>query len=123
VLDVHIMEIPNMLMQIPAGFEWVLIIIVIAVLFLGVKKIPELARSFGRAKTEYEKSRIEARRELQKLKSSTLANDDSTSSAADREKLEAIADTLGIDYTQKSTDELRTSIKFELEKNKHQTEA
>jgi sec-independent protein translocase protein TatA len=117
------MEIPNMLMQIPAGFEWVLIIIVIAVLFLGVKKIPELARSFGRAKTEYEKSRIEARKELQKLKSSTLANDDSTSSGADREKLEAIADTLGIDYTQKSTDELRTSIKFELEKNKHQTEA
>jgi sec-independent protein translocase protein TatA len=117
------MEIPNMLMQIPAGFEWVLIIIVIAVLFFGVKKIPELARSFGRAKTEYEKSRIEARKELQKLKNSTLANDDSTSSAADREKLEAIADTLGIDYTQKSTDELRTSIKFELEKNKHQTEA
>lgn len=51
-------ETASLLMQIPAGFEWVLIIIVIVVLFFGVRKIPELARSFGRAKTEYEKSKI-----------------------------------------------------------------
>ena len=58
----------NFLMQIPAGFEWVFIIISYCGLFFGVKKIPEIAKSFGRAKTEYEKSKIEARRELQKVK-------------------------------------------------------
>jgi sec-independent protein translocase protein TatA len=112
-------EIQSLFMQIPAGFEWVLIIIVIVVLFLGVKKIPEIARSFGRAKTEYEKSKIEAKRELQKIKSdSSLGN-----SSEEREKLESIADTLGIDPTQRSIEELRTLIKLELEKDKRQTEA
>jgi sec-independent protein translocase protein TatA len=87
-------------------------------LFLGVKKIPEIARSFGRAKTEYEKSKIEAKRELQKIESdSSLGN-----SSEEREKLESIADTLGIDHTQRSIEELRTLIKLELEKDKRQTE-
>jgi sec-independent protein translocase protein TatA len=114
--------IPSLLMQIPAGFEWVLIIIVVVVLFFGVKKIPEFARSFGRAKTEYEKAKIEARRELQKVKNDTLPTSDSVAPAEDREKLESIADTLGIDYTRKSTEELRTSIELELEKGKRQKE-
>ena len=112
-------EIQSLFMQIPAGFEWVLIIIVIVVLFLGVKKIPEIARSFGRAKTEYEKSKIEAKRELQKIKSDSTPGN----SSEEREKLESIADTLGIDHTQRSTEELRTLIKLELEKDKRQTEA
>src|SRR5215208_3440804 len=110
-------EIQSLFMQIPAGFEWVLIIIVIVVLFLGVKKIPEIARSFGRAKTEYEKSKIEAKRELQKVKSDSFDN-----SSEEREKLESIADTLGIDHTQRSTEELKTLIKLELEKDKRQSE-
>jgi sec-independent protein translocase protein TatA len=114
--------IPSLLMQIPAGFEWILIIIIVVVLFFGVKKIPEFARSFGRAKTEYEKAKIEARRELQKVKNDTLPTGDTVAPAEDREKLEAIADTLGIDYTRKSTEELRTSIELELEKGKRQKE-
>lgn len=113
-------EIPSLLMQIPAGFEWVLIIVVIVVLFFGIKKIPELARSFGRAKTEYEKSKIEARRELQKVKNDPASIDNNLE---EREKLETIADTLGIDYTQRSNDELRSLIELELEKNKRQKEA
>ena len=67
-------------MQIPTGFERVLIIVVIVVIFFVVKKNPEIARYFGRAKTEYEKSKIEARRELDSIK-----NDMSYNPAADRE--------------------------------------
>ena len=70
------MGLPNLLMQIPAGIEWVLIIIIIVVVFFGVKKIPEIARSFGRAKTEYEKSKIEARRELEKVKRDSQDSND-----------------------------------------------
>jgi sec-independent protein translocase protein TatA len=114
--------LPNLLMQIPAGIEWVLIIIVIVVVFFGVKKIPEIARSFGRAKTEYEKSRIEARRELEKVKRDTRGSNDDALPAKDREKLESIADTLGIDYTQKNNDELRTAIELELAKGKRKEE-
>ncbi len=48
-----------------AGTEWIVIIVVIgALVFFGTKKIPELAKSFGRASSEYEKAKIEAKNEL-----------------------------------------------------------
>jgi sec-independent protein translocase protein TatA len=99
----------NLTMQIPMGMEWLLIVVVIVVVFFGVRKIPELARSFGKATTEFEKARIEAKKELQQLKSQ---------GNVDREKLEAIADSLGIDYTSKNDDELRAAIEVELNKGK-----
>jgi sec-independent protein translocase protein TatA len=99
----------NLTMQIPMGMEWLLIVVVIVVVFFGVRKIPELARSFGKATTEFEKARIEAKKELQQLKSQGNVG---------REKLEAIADSLGIDYTNKNDDELRAAIEVELNKGK-----
>jgi sec-independent protein translocase protein TatA len=94
------------------GYEWIIIIVIIVLLFFGVKKIPQLARSFGKASSEYEKAKIEAKRELQQIK-----NQDTTK--ADREKLEAIADTLGIDYTNKNDDDLRVAIESEINKGKN----
>jgi sec-independent protein translocase protein TatA len=91
------------------GMEWVIIIGLIVVVFFGVKKIPELARSFGKATAEFEKARIEAKRELQQMKSQGNVG---------REKLESIADSLGIDYTNKNDDELRAAIEIELNKSK-----
>ncbi len=92
------------------GLEWVIIIALIVVVFFGVRKIPELARSFGKASAEFHKARIEAKRELQQMKSE--------GNIVGREKLEAIADSLGIDYTNKNDDELRTAIEIELNKTK-----
>ncbi len=46
----------------------IIIVVVIAVLVFGAKKIPELARTFGKAKGEYEKGRIEADKELKEFK-------------------------------------------------------
>ena len=101
----------NLIMQFAGlgGWEWVIIIGLIVVVFFGVKKIPELAKSFGKATAEFEKARIEAKRELQQLKSQ---------GSVGREKLESIADSLGIDYTNKNDDELRAAIEVELNKSK-----
>ena len=101
----------NLLMQFGGlgGLEWIIIIGLIVVVFFGVRKIPELARSFGKASAEFQKARIEAKRELQQMK---------TQGSIGREKLEAIADSLGIDYTNKNDDELRTAIEIELNKTK-----
>ena len=101
----------NLIMQFAGlgGWEWVIIIGLIVVVFFGVKKIPELAKSFGKATAEYEKARIEAKRELQQLKSK---------GSVGREKLESIAESLGIDYTNKNDDELRAAIEVELNKSK-----
>jgi sec-independent protein translocase protein TatA len=90
------------------GFEWVIVIIILVLVFFGVKKIPELARSFGKASSEFEKARYMAKNEIQQLKDGTI------SSNMDRKKLESIAATLGIDHYGKTDDELRAAIDAEL---------
>ena len=99
-------QVANLMMVI--GIEWIVIIVVIVMLFVGVKKIPQLARSFGKASAEFQKSKIEANRELEQLKDRTEVSD------IDRDKLETIADTLGIDYSNKNDEELRNAINKEL---------
>lgn len=106
----------SLIMGIVNGAEIIILVVVIAALFFGVKKIPELARSFGRASTEYEKARIEARKEIQQLRKQ---NDTTTN--IDREKLESIADTLGIDYSSKNDEDLRASIETEINRSKGQS--
>ena len=105
----------SLIMGIVNGAEIIILVVVIVALFFGVKKIPELARSFGKASTEYEKARIEARREIQQLK-----KQNGTTTNIDREKLESIADTLGIDYSSKNDDDLRASIETEINRSKGQ---
>jgi sec-independent protein translocase protein TatA len=101
----------SLIMQFAPGVTELIIIlaIVAVVIFFGAKKIPQLARSFGSATAEFEKARIEAKKELQQMKSGERVG---------REKLESIADSLGIDYTNKNDDELRTAIELELNKSK-----
>jgi sec-independent protein translocase protein TatA len=91
------------------GIEWIIIIVVIVLLFFGIKKIPQLAGSFGKASAEFQKSKMEANRELERLK------DQEDGSNVDREKLESIADTLGIDYSNKNDEELRNAINKEVQ--------
>ena len=51
------------------GYEQILIVvIVIAAIIFGAKKIPELARTFGKAKGEFEKGKIESEKELKDFK-------------------------------------------------------
>ena len=100
----------NVLMLIPGGYEWILIIFVIIIVIFGAKKIPEIARSFGKATSEFEKARIQAKNELVKIK-----NEDSQNR---REKLESIADTLRIDYVGKDDESLKMDIDAALKRSK-----
>jgi sec-independent protein translocase protein TatA len=123
-MNVEMESLPlNMMMQmIPSGFEWIFLVVIVVVLIFGAKKIPDLARGFGKATSEFEKARIEAKRELRELKNvGTSSSSTTTNAAANREKLESIADTLGIDYTDKDDDQLRLAIETEI--NKSQTKA
>jgi sec-independent protein translocase protein TatA len=121
-MNVEMESLPlNMMMQIPSGFEWIILVIIVVVLIFGAKKIPDLARGFGKATSEFEKARIEAKRELRELKNTGTSSSSTTNAAANREKLESIADTLGIDYTDKNDEQLRLAIETEI--NKSQTKA
>lgn len=103
------MFLSTVLMLIPGGYEWIFIIFVIIIVIFGAKKIPELARSFGKATSEFEKARIESKNELEKIK-----NEDRLS----REKLESIADALRIDYDGKNDESLKKDIEAAIKRGK-----
>ncbi len=48
--------------------EIIILVVVIGVLIFGAKKIPQLAKTFGKAKGEFEKGKIEADKELKDFK-------------------------------------------------------
>ena len=48
--------------------EIIVIVVAAGLLLFGAKKIPELAKTFGKAKGEYKKGEIEADEELKKFK-------------------------------------------------------
>ena len=50
------------------GQEWIIIIIVAVIFIFGAKKIPELAKTFGKARGEYEQGKLEGEKELKKFK-------------------------------------------------------
>jgi len=52
--------------------EIIIIIMVIAVVFFGVKEIPELARTLGRVKGEFKKGKIEIEKELKDAENEVL---------------------------------------------------
>jgi len=51
-----------------AGAEWLWILVIIGILIFGAKKIPELAKTLGKAKGDYEKGRIESEKDLKEFK-------------------------------------------------------
>jgi len=108
---------PSNLLQFIAGIEWIIIVIVAVVIIFGAKKIPELARGFGRAKTEFEKAKVEAEQELHNIKNVKKSGKQDTIIAS-RDKLESIASTLGIDYYDKDDESLKLAIGKELNKDK-----
>ena len=57
------------------GQEIINLVIVFGVLIFGSKKIPELAKTFGKAKGEFEKGKIEAYKELKDFKENGSKSD------------------------------------------------
>lgn len=57
------------------GPEIIIIIVILGVLIFGAKKIPELAKTFGKAKGEFEKGKIEGEKELKDFKDKEVKSD------------------------------------------------
>ena len=56
----------SLVAQLPGGFEWIIILIVLWVLLLfGPKKLPELARALGRTLGEFKRGRQQIEKEMQ----------------------------------------------------------
>ncbi|HEV2317149.1 MAG TPA: twin-arginine translocase TatA/TatE family subunit [Thermoplasmata archaeon] len=46
--------------------DWLIIAVVVAILFYGSSKIPQLAHSLGRATGEFKKGRLEVEKEIRR---------------------------------------------------------
>ncbi len=89
------------------GYEVPIILLVVVVVFLfGAKKIPDLARSVGRARGEFARGKDEYEKEREAGKKEP----------SEREKLEQAAKSLGLPVEGKSDEELREAVKKALEK-------
>ncbi|HXV46789.1 MAG TPA: twin-arginine translocase TatA/TatE family subunit [Nitrososphaera sp.] len=98
-----------------AGTEWIIIILLGLILLFGTKKLPQFSRTMGKAMGEFEKARNTFKREMEEAmepaRSVGRIPKITGPVASEREKLETIANSLGIDDYNGLTDEqLRTLI-------------
>lgn len=95
--------------MIPGGFgpnELILILVVVALLF-GATKIPQLARSVGKGMGEFKKAQKQSEMEVKEFEEEIKqGNYKGTRS----EKIEKLANDLGIDTEDKSEEELIEEI-------------
>ena len=63
--------IENVVNFIPGGSEWIIVIVAAGVLLFGAKKIPELAKTFGKAKT----AKFETKSDPSKIDLSSITQD------------------------------------------------
>ena len=110
-----------LLMNIGAS-EWVIIVLLLIFLVAGSNKISSLARLLGRATGEYEK----AREMIQNEKNNSHSAESTASSSlprivgpvgSEREKLETIARSLGIEEAELTEDQLRSLISRKIKKS------
>ncbi len=101
------------------GSEWIIIIFVALVVLLGAKRLPEVARKFGKAAGEYNKTKNEVQNQFKDFANTNLEVTGPIQN--ERQKLEKIAKSLGVDFNNKSDDELRNIITSKIGKQKTDT--
>jgi len=60
----HLFSNPVLLLSMPGGSEWILIVLVV-LLFFGGKKIPDLMRGIGRGIREFNDAKENVKKELE----------------------------------------------------------
>ena len=99
------------------GTEWIIIILMGLFLLFGSKRLPALSRTLGKAAGEYEKARDFFRKEIEQTAKTEsektmrhMGPRIRTAVMSEREKLEEIAITMGIDHIGKTNEQLRALI-------------
>ena len=90
------------------GSEWVIIIFVALILLLGTNRFPEAAKKIGKIVGEFNKAKNEIQNEMKDVANENIEISGPVKN--EREKLEIMAKTIGIDSKKKTDDDLRTEI-------------
>ena len=96
------------------GSEWIIIIFVALVLILGTNKLPEAAKKLGKAVNEYNKAKDGVQNQMKDFTSQNVEVSGPVQN--ERQKLEVIAKSLGVNPIGKTTDELREIVSSKMGK-------
>jgi sec-independent protein translocase protein TatA len=91
------------------GNDWIMIILVALVLLLGTKRLPDMTKKIARVMTQYDKTKNMVQEEIQKAKGEFNVNI-SGPVMSERQKLETLAKSLGINTEDKTDDDLRDIV-------------
>ena len=95
------------------GNDWIMIAIVALVLLLGTKRLPDITRKIARLTAQYDKTKNMVQDEIQKAKGEFSVNV-SGPVMSERQKLETLAKSLGINIEGKTDDDLRNLVNSKL---------
>ncbi|MBI2006070.1 MAG: twin-arginine translocase TatA/TatE family subunit [Nitrosopumilales archaeon] len=90
------------------GSEWIIIIFVALVVLLGTNRLPDVAKKIGRAVGEYNKTKNQFQNNIKDLSNTNIEINGPVQN--ERQKLEMIAKSLGINFANKTDVELREII-------------
>jgi sec-independent protein translocase protein TatA len=89
------------------GYEWLVVVGIILVIFIwGPKKLPELARSIGLAKKEFEKST----QEIASITNPTAAATTTTTTGSEQDPLLVAARSVGVTTEGKTKEQIAKEI-------------
>ncbi len=96
------------------GNDWIVIAFVALIMLLGTKRMPEASRKLGKIVGEFNKTKGTIQNEIQKAKGDLNIVPVQGPATSERQKLEFMAQSLGIDSTNKTDDDLRNQISSKL---------
>jgi len=107
------------------GSEWIIIIFVALILLFGTNKLPEAGKKIGRMVGEYNKAKSEMQNQIKEYTNHELDNDNISINGpveTERQKLEYMAKSLGINIENKTDAELKHIIGTKLGTSKKNSE-
>jgi len=90
------------------GSEWMIIIFVALILLLGTNRFPEAAKKIGKIVGEFNKAKNEIQNEMKDAANENIEISGPVKN--ERQKLEVMAKTIGINSKEKTDNELRAAI-------------
>ena len=93
------------------GSEWMIIIFVALILLFGTNKLPEAGKKIGKMVGEYNKAKTEMQNQIKDITNTETENPEINGPVkSERQKLEKMAQSLGINSENKSDLELKHAI-------------
>ena len=103
------------------GSEWIIIIFIALILLLGTNRFPEIAKKIGKVVGEYNNAKNQIQNEMKDVTNENIEISGPVKN--EREKLEIMAKTIGIDSKKKTDDELKKIIDGKIGQPQKETQA